>query len=176
MTGTDEANHPYFSRDEAIELPAQGGAPPPAAIFRVWAEDALPISLPTAGLCGVLMSGEGPEALDKFAPLAPVGSTGVRTYWMEMSPDYRGNNMVPLHWHDSTEIAFIAEGEVILALANGTERVLRKGDAVVITGVEHHWENRSGKNVVAAVVSLASVRTGPAPDGMDTTVEFSSQA
>jgi mannose-6-phosphate isomerase-like protein (cupin superfamily) len=131
----------------------------------------LPIVLPTDGLVPGLKERPTPknvaEKLDLASDLPIPGTSGVRVFWYEFGPNYKAKNTTPLHWHDSTEVWSIAQGEVVLVLQGGAEQTLRRGDSVVVTGVDHRWENRSGKSCVASVVSLASVRKGKTPPAAD---------
>lgn len=173
VTGTNTANEPYFARDEAMHLPESQ----PTGMYTVWGEDSLPTRLPTDGMAPNLTEGASaettPHALLHTGILPKAGSTGYRVFWYEFGPRYRGDTTTEFHWHDSTEIWSIAEGEVVLVLAGGAERTLRKGESVVVTGIDHRWENRSGRSAIASVVSLASERVGAAPaTGLDLTDEM----
>jgi quercetin dioxygenase-like cupin family protein len=146
-------------------------------MYTIWGEDSLPIHLPCEGKAPKLLEGAtaetAPDVLMHTGILPKAGSTGYRVFWYEFGPHYRGENTTAFHWHDSTEIWSIAEGEVVIILAGGAERTLRKGESVVVTGIDHRWENRSGRSAIASVVSLASERKGAAPaTGHDLTQEM----
>jgi quercetin dioxygenase-like cupin family protein len=167
VVGTNSKDQPVFARKEAIDLEEST----PTGLRMIWAEDSLPVALPTDGLTpGLKEKSTAKTAVEDLAraSVLPVpGTSGVRVFWYEFGPEYKATNTTPLHWHDSTEIWSIAQGEVVLVLEGGAEHTLRRGDAVVVTGVNHRWENRSGKSCIASVVSLASVRKGKSPPAAD---------
>jgi len=173
VVGTNDENAPYFARDEVVTIRESQ----PTGMYPVWGGDSLPIPLPTDGKVPDLSNAgpaeTTPDMMTHASWLPKAGSSGYRVFWYEFGPHYKGGNTTPCHWHDSTEIWFIAEGEVVIILASGDERTLRKGESIVVTGIDHRWENRSGRSAIASVVSLASVRTGAAPvTGDDLTKEM----
>lgn len=173
VVATDNNNEAYFARDEAI--PA--GWPGKTAIYKAWGEDTLPIRLPTDGRAPALTEGAtsatAPEMIKRSSWLPKPNGSGYRVFWYEFGPQYKSTNTTPWHWHDSTEIWSIAEGEVVIILPGGKERTLHRGETVVVTGINHRWENRSGKSAVASVVSLSSARTGARPGaGEDMTADM----
>jgi len=164
IVGTNAQNQAWFSRIEEV-APAYSRPGSVNRRWQIWAEDTLPMVLPTQGVVPNIRSkptaANVPEALARSSTL-PLRD-GARVAWYEFSPDYRGGKATPLHWHDSWEIWFIVEGEVVLILEDGSEQTLRPGDTAINLGTNHRWENRSGARVLAALVCLGGVRTGAAP-------------
>jgi mannose-6-phosphate isomerase-like protein (cupin superfamily) len=166
--GTNAQNQACFSRIEEV-APAYSQPGRVNRRWQIWAEDMLPLQLPMEGRVPNIRAkptaADTPEALARSSTL-PLRD-GVRVAWYEFSPDYKGDKTSPLHWHDSWEIWFIVEGEVVLVLDDGSEATLRPGDTAMNFGTNHRWENRSGARVLAALVCLGAVRTGASPPAGD---------
>ena len=64
-------------------------------------------------------------------------------------------------WHATDTVDYIAmlDGEVVLMLEAG-EVTLRKGDLAVDRGINHCWRNDSGRDAVAAIVSIPAKPVG----------------
>jgi mannose-6-phosphate isomerase-like protein (cupin superfamily) len=173
VVGTNAENEPYFARDEVVTIRESQ----PTGMYAIWGGDSLPTRLPADGkvpdLSHAAPGETTPEIMRRASWLPKTESTGYRVFWYEFGPRYKGETTTACHWHDSTEIWSIAQGEVVIILANGHERTLKKGESIVVTGIDHRWENRSGKSAIASVVSLAATRTGAAPaTGDDLTKEM----
>jgi mannose-6-phosphate isomerase-like protein (cupin superfamily) len=166
--GTNAKNQACFSRIEEV-APAYSRPGRVNRRWQIWAEDMLPLQLPMEGRVPNIRAkptaADTPEVLARSSTL-PLRD-GVRVAWYEFSPDYKGDKTSPLHWHDSWEIWFIVEGEVVLILDDGSETTLRPGDTAMNFGTNHRWENRSGARVLAALVCLGAVRTGATPPAGD---------
>lgn len=65
-----------------------------------------------------------------------------------------------IHTSDTTDLAIVLSGEVVLGLTDGTERVLGAGDTVVQNGTAHSWTNRSTEPVEMLFVLVGARREG----------------
>ena len=63
-----------------------------------------------------------------------------------------------IHTSDTTDVAIVLSGEVVLGLTDGTERALRAGDTVVQNGTAHSWTNRSTQPVEMLFVLVGAER------------------
>jgi quercetin dioxygenase-like cupin family protein len=54
---------------------------------------------------------------------------------------------VPLHRTETVDVGVVLEGETWLLLDDGSETLVRTGDAVVQRGTRHGWANRSDRPV-----------------------------
>lgn len=71
----------------------------------------------------------------------------------------RGDRL--LHRTDSVDLIFVLDGEITLEQpGDDADLDLRRGDFVVQNGGMHKWVNRSGRNVVLALVLATTARTG----------------
>jgi len=61
-----------------------------------------------------------------------------------------------MHRTLSQDYAVVLEGEVVLMLDGGEEKVLRKGEFLVQRGVNHAWENRSNDTCRVLFVMVAA--------------------
>lgn len=57
----------------------------------------------------------------------------------KMEPDHPG-----MHRSDTIDFIYVLEGEIVLELDDGQEKLLRAGDTAVQNGTRHAWRNRSG--------------------------------
>jgi len=62
-----------------------------------------------------------------------------------------------VHTSDTTDVAIVLSGEVVLGLTDGSTTVLHAGDTVVQNGTAHSWTNRSDTPVEMLFV-LAGAR------------------
>jgi hypothetical protein len=67
-----------------------------------------------------------------------------------------------IHTSDTTDVAIVLSGEVVLGLTDGSETVLRAGDTVVQNGTAHSWTNRSDQPVEMLFVLVGARREGAA--------------
>jgi uncharacterized cupin superfamily protein len=63
-----------------------------------------------------------------------------------------------MHRSDTTDVAIVLSGEVVLELPGGEERTLRSGDAIVQNGTAHRWSNCSAERVEMLFVLLGADR------------------
>jgi hypothetical protein len=64
-----------------------------------------------------------------------------------------------MHTTDSVDYGICLDGELILALGDGSERRITPGTCVVQRGTRHAWRNRSGKPATMAYIYVAAERT-----------------
>ncbi len=63
-----------------------------------------------------------------------------------------------MHTSDTTDVAVVLSGEVVLGLEDGSETVLRAGDTLVQNGTGHSWTNRSDEPVEMLFVLVGAER------------------
>jgi quercetin dioxygenase-like cupin family protein len=162
VTGLREDGTSYFARVEEVEQDYRGerGTDRGAKVYRMWANDALPVVVPFDGLAAPLGTqpspDETPEALRTSSPL-PAGPEGLRVSLIEFAPGYTD----PLHWHDTFDVQWVVSGSLVAILDDGSELELRIGDCVIAHAANHAW--RAGEDgAVVAVVRLGVERVGSA--------------
>ena len=64
-----------------------------------------------------------------------------------------------LHTSDTTDVAIVLSGEVVLGLSDGSETVLRAGDTIVQNGTHHSWTNRRNEPVEMLFVLIGAQRS-----------------
>jgi quercetin dioxygenase-like cupin family protein len=74
----------------------------------------------------------------------------------------------PMHRTETVDVGVVLEGETWLVLDDGSETLVRTGDAVVQRGTNHSWENRSDRPVRMVFVMIdgsltAEVRAAAGP-------------
>jgi quercetin dioxygenase-like cupin family protein len=80
----------------------------------------------------------------------PPGATRFRTSL------FTPGRTTAMHTTDTLDYDFVLEGEMTLLLADGSETLLRAGDAVVIPGVAHAWRaGPQGARLGLVMVGLA---------------------
>lgn len=63
-----------------------------------------------------------------------------------------------IHTSDTTDVALVLSGEVVLGLTDGSEVVLHAGDTIVQNGTAHSWTNRSTQPVEMLFVLVGARR------------------
>lgn len=64
-----------------------------------------------------------------------------------------------MHTSDTTDVAIVLTGEVVLGLSDGSETTLHAGDTIVQNGTAHSWENRTDERAEMLFVLLGAGRT-----------------
>lgn len=64
-----------------------------------------------------------------------------------------------MHTSDTTDVAIVLSGEVVLGLADGTEKTMRAGDTIVQNGTAHSWENRTAERAEMLFVLVGAEKT-----------------
>lgn len=64
-----------------------------------------------------------------------------------------------LHTSDTTDVAIVLSGQVVLGLTDGSETTLRAGDTIVQNGTAHSWTNRTNERVEMLFVLLGAERS-----------------
>ena len=110
-----------------------------AAFHELWITDRVPAEI----------AAEEPEPTDRpVRTPAPAGGTLVR--FTEMAPGAEA----PMHRTETVDVGVVLEGETWLLLDDGSETLVRQGDAVVQRGTNHAWANRSEKPVRMVFVMI----------------------
>ncbi|BCB77890.1 cupin domain-containing protein [Phytohabitans flavus] len=186
MTGATPDGKSVWASDETIE-PVRPIMLPGAIIHKLWGGDGVP-ELPH--------DGTPPEGLN-YLP----GPGGYRLYVYTVPPamTYDGRKKVDreegladlqrklpgltinpnsknpgMHATDTVDFQIIVEGEVVLELDDGAEKVLKAGDVVVLNGDRHKWHNRSGVDATMVGIMIGARRDqpdsaapSPAPSSLD---------
>jgi quercetin dioxygenase-like cupin family protein len=110
-----------------------------AAFHEVWITDQTP----------------APIAADEAEPTdrpvrTPPPANGVTVRFTEMAPGAEA----PMHRTESVDVGVVLEGETWLLLDDGSETLVKPGDAVVQRGTNHAWANRSDKPVRMVFVMI----------------------
>ncbi len=171
VTGQRADGTSYFARVEEVDADWRSDSVPEeqrrVEVFRMWANDKLPVELPFTTEAAPLTSNpspaETPEALRTSSP-QPGTPEGVRISLIKYPPgriadaDMRAG----LHWHDTLDIQWLMAGELTIGLDDGSEVTLKPGDAVVQHGTNHAW--RVGPDgAVLALFMLGGERVGVSP-------------
>lgn len=125
VTGHDARGRSVFLHDG--EPPVVRTAPDGALFYELWNTDAAP----------ALIAADEPDPTrrDLTVPPAPRG-TKIRVN--EFPPGV----VSPTHRTQTVDYGIVLEGEVVLVLDDGAERILGPGAVVVQRGTDHRWENR----------------------------------
>jgi quercetin dioxygenase-like cupin family protein len=128
------AEEPFVRRVVTTEEPhgiASDGAPPRTFAVRGG-----------FGVSEVWWSGERPD--EGFPLEPPPGGWSSRVIrmpgggdWLRVEGDDDGRP--GMHATDTLDLMVVLDGEIVLGLADGTEHVVRAGDAVVQRGTQHRW-------------------------------------
>jgi hypothetical protein len=90
------------------------------------------------------------------------GVNGVRLWVLEIPPDTRPDSQ-PLHATSTLDIGFVLEGSVTLELADGSSRLLERGDAFVQPGTAHRWVNTTSAPAAIGVVVIGTGQSALPP-------------
>jgi quercetin dioxygenase-like cupin family protein len=115
-----------------------------AAFHEVWYTDATPAPI----------AATEPEPTDRPV-LVPPPADGVGVRFTEMEPGAES----PMHRTQSVDVGIVLEGETWLLLDDGSETLVRTGDAVVQRGTNHAWANRSDSPVRMVFVMVDGALT-----------------
>jgi len=63
-----------------------------------------------------------------------------------------------MHTSDTTDVALVLTGEVVLGLADGSTTTLKAGDSIVQNGTAHSWTNHTNEPVEMLFVLLGAHR------------------
>lgn len=63
-----------------------------------------------------------------------------------------------IHTSDTTDVAIVLSGEVVLGTTDGTETTLRAGDTIVQNGTAHSWTNRTNQPIEMLFVLVGANR------------------
>ena len=109
------------------------------------------------------IAADEPEPTDRPVRVPPPAN-GVGVRFTETPP----GSEVPLHRTETVDVGVVLEGETWLLLDDGSETLVRTGDAVVQRGTMHGWANRSDRPVRMLFVMIdgsltAEVRSAAGP-------------
>jgi quercetin dioxygenase-like cupin family protein len=110
-----------------------------AAFHEVWITDQTPAPI----------AANEPEPTDRPVRTPPPAN-GVTVRFTEMAPGAEA----PIHRTETVDVGIVLEGETWLLLDDGSETLVRPGDAVVQRGTNHGWANRSDKPVRMVFVMI----------------------
>jgi quercetin dioxygenase-like cupin family protein len=165
VTGEDKHGKGYFARVEAVEPSAPSEIPIDS--FRIWGSDAIPLALPTSGLLPQVVAAEGsdpaavPATIRDLHPEGP--KNGFRMGVYVFAPHTGSSDSIGLHWHDTVDCIFMIEGEMTLHLET-SQMTLTPGDALVLNGTTHCFDNHSDAPAVFGLVSFGAERDGGGAD------------
>jgi quercetin dioxygenase-like cupin family protein len=103
-----------------------------AAFHEVWITDQTPVRIDATE----------PEPTERPVRTPPP-SNGVIVRYTEQAP----GAVSPMHRTETVDVGIVLEGETWLLLDDGSETLVRAGDAVVQRGTKHAWANRSDRPV-----------------------------
>ncbi len=116
-----------------------------AAFHEVWITDQTPAPIAAS---------EPSEPTDRPVRTPPPPN-GVTVRFTEMAPGAEA----PMHRTESVDVGVVLEGETWLLLDDGSETLVRTGDAVVQRGTNHAWANRSDTPVRMVFVMIDGTMT-----------------
>jgi quercetin dioxygenase-like cupin family protein len=110
-----------------------------AAFHEVWISDGVPAAI------------EAAEPEPTYRPVrTPPPPNGVTVRFTEMAPGAES----PMHRTETVDVGVVLEGETYLLLDDGSETLVRPGDAVVQRGTNHAWANRGETSVKMVFVMI----------------------
>jgi len=110
-----------------------------AVFHEVWITDQMPVPI----------AAEEPETTDRPVRVPPPRN-GVMVRYTEQAPGAES----PMHRTETVDVGIVLEGETWLLLDDGSETLVKPGDAVVQRGTNHAWANRSDKPVRMVFVMI----------------------
>ena len=129
VTGHDDAGKSIVVSDTPVPKTLDIGT---AAFHEVWITDATPAPI----------AATEPEPTDRPVRVPPPAK-GVMVRFTEMAPGAES----PMHRTETVDVGIVLDGETWLLLDDGSETLVRAGDAVVQRGTNHAWANRSDRPV-----------------------------
>ena len=136
------------------------------------------IDMPGVGLFTAVWSADGParypdEGRDPAAPgiYPPIGgmrlvisryAPGQRIGAAEGAPDDIPWEEHGMHRTDTTDFVLLLQGELVLTVDRGVERILNPGEVVVMGGARHAWRNDRDQEAVVAFFMVGAESRYPA--------------
>ncbi len=169
VTGQRPDGTSYFARVEEVAPDFRSDASGPSRrvdVYRMWANDRLPVELPFLDQAAPLDSNpspeETPEALRNSSP-QPGTPAGLRVSLIKFLPGQSSQDLQSgLHWHDTFDVQWLVAGELTIGLDDGSEVTMQPGDAVLQHGTNHSW--RVGpEGAIVALYMLGGKRVGVSP-------------
>jgi quercetin dioxygenase-like cupin family protein len=110
-----------------------------AAFHEIWITDQTPVAIDASE----------PEPTDRPVRVPPP-SGGVIVRFAEMAPGAES----PMHRTETVDVGVVLDGETWLRLDDGSQTLVRSGDALVQRGTNHAWANRSDQPVRMVFVQI----------------------
>jgi quercetin dioxygenase-like cupin family protein len=129
VTGHDDSGRSVVLSDAPTPKSLDIGT---AAFHEVWITDRTPVPI----------AASEPEPTDRPVRVPPPAN-GVMVRYTEQGPGAES----PMHRTETLDVGVVLEGETFLLLDDGSETLVRAGDAVVQRGTNHAWANRSDRPV-----------------------------
>lgn len=168
VTGHDERGRSVVA-DDTITQPRTSPGIPGMQMNYLWAADA-PLTYPDDGAEPAWDGHFPPVGGVRFVTysLPPAGQDGAAAPsaadWQHALDTFPGlldtyeDDGSGLHTSDTTDVAIVLSGEVVLGLTDGSETILRAGDTIVQNGTAHSWENRGAERAEVLFVLLGANR------------------
>jgi hypothetical protein len=144
-----------ITSDQAV--PAMELAGPRVQARFLWGRDDVP-TFPDTGSMPGLKAALPPPGGCRFSTLTiDAGASGDYHNFIvaAMGPLAEPSNP-GFHTTPSLDFILVVEGEFMLEVDDGAERVLRKGDFAVLNGVRHRWHNRGTTSATLAAVMIGA--------------------
>jgi quercetin dioxygenase-like cupin family protein len=136
VTGHDSAGKSVVLADTPVPKTLDIGS---AAFHETWITDQVPVPIAAT------------EAEPTDRPVrTPPPANGVGVRFTEMAAGAES----PMHRTETVDVGIVLEGETWLLLDDGSETLVKPGDAVVQRGTMHAWANRSDTPVRMAFVMI----------------------
>ena len=136
VTGHDASGKSVILSDTPVPKTLDIGS---AAFHETWISDQVPVPI----------AATEPEPTDRpVRTPAPANGVGVR--FTEMAPGAES----PMHRTETVDVGIVLDGETWLLLDDGSETLVKPGDAVVQRGTQHAWANRSAAPVRMVFVMI----------------------
>jgi naringenin degradation protein FdeH len=136
VTGHDSSGKSVILSDAPTPKTLDIGS---AAFHEIWITDQMPVQITAAE----------PEPTDRPVRTPPPAA-GVTVRFTEMAPGAES----PMHRTETVDVGIVLDGETWLILDDGSETLVRAGDAVVQRGTNHAWANRGDRPVRMAFVMI----------------------
>ena len=164
ISGLRDDGSSFLARVEAVEADFRSSPTGSTRVYRMWASDRLPFTLPVDGLAAPIDSEptaeQTPDAL-RTSPPHP-GPSGMRVSLVEFRPPGEAPTAPRMRWFDTVDIGWLISGELTVVMDDGSEAVMRPGDVVIHHGTSHDWRI-GAEGAVMGLVMLGATRDGAAP-------------
>jgi hypothetical protein len=165
VTGLSDDGVSHLSRIDEVDPFVYSGSAAHApddlpTVWRLWGHDELPFTMPTEGLAPQMEGNPTPEETARVLSSSHLpGPLGMRVTKVRFPPGHRDN----LYWVNTVDVVWVLSGELVYAVDDGSETVVRTGDCVIQNAVCKAWHNRTDEPAEIGVVVLGAVRDGASP-------------